>query len=358
MKRRLIVMLAIPVLLFSVLAGACAPTPQPAVTPAPAKQYNWKLYLSLGRMLWPELQWPENAEKIKKATNGALNIEVFFYGEHPYKYTDMLEAVRDRDAEMVKCSAGYCSAMEPRLAVFDLPALMPQGEWEYFFTVYDSMDNYFQEIWYDWNAREIISDCWPDQTISANVYIDSFNSLKDKEIRIWQPNQGPLIEMLGGIPVTMAFDDVYPALQAGQLDGVLTAAGAQVTAKFVEQLRYLNLVSIHYGVTSIVVNKDALAELDDATRDAFLNWMYEYEPYYRFGNMADNALQLAVAPIKYGSIIQAPPPDFWEEVRGRCFDAIWKPWIDRAGPMGADAFNEIAKRLISDGYTVPNYTPY
>ena len=48
--------------------------------------------------------------------------------------------------------------------------------------------------------------------------------------------------------------------------------------------------------------------------------------------------------------------DFREEIVAGSYEAIWKPWIDRAGPEGAEAFNEVAKVIIAKGYEVPGYT--
>ncbi len=52
------------------------------------------------------------------------------------------------------------------------------------------------------------------------------------------------------------------------------------------------------------------------------------------------------------------PAAFREEIRNHSYEAIWKPWIERVGPKGAEAFNEVAKIMIDMGYTVPGYTPY
>ncbi len=49
---------------------------------------------------------------------------------------------------------------------------------------------------------------------------------------------------------------------------------------------------------------------------------------------------------------------FRQEIRAESYEWIWSYWIERAGDVGHDVFNELAKVIITKGYDVPGYTPY
>jgi TRAP-type C4-dicarboxylate transport system substrate-binding protein len=109
---------------------------------------------------------------------------------------------------------------------------------------------------------------------------------------------------------------------------------------------------------TLQVNKDALAELPPDVRNAFLGVMESYrnEAYYAYYNEIGPAIMSGVYEFEF--TLKAVPQPMLEEMRGRAYEAIWKPWVERMGPAGAEAFNEVAKALIAGGYTVPGYTPY
>jgi len=107
----------------------------------------------------------------------------------------------------------------------------------------------------------------------------------------------------------------------------------------------------------LLANKDALAELPADVREALLNVLENHRHdgyYYRYDRIGPSMMS---AMYNCGVTLKAVPKPMLEEMRERAYEGIWKPWIDRMGPAGAEAFAGVAETLINAGYTVPGYTP-
>jgi len=104
------------------------------------------------------------------------------------------------------------------------------------------------------------------------------------------------------------------------------------------------------------VNKDAWAELPAELQDTITSYVESRRDWFETGNIKMDGLAIQLALANDNVTFRPVPPDFRQEIVERSYEGIWKPWIDRAGPEGAEAFNEIAKIIIAKGYEVPGYT--
>jgi len=112
-----------------------------------------------------------------------------------------------------------------------------------------------------------------------------------------------------------------------------------------------------FGTNNYIVNKDALAALPEDVREILLELMAQKDQSFRTATVLKDGLALQEAFLKDNVKAHGISKEFFNAVREKSYEAIWKPWIERSGPEGAAAFDEVAKLIIELGYEVPGYTP-
>lgn len=312
--------------------------------------YEWKLFTPYTYTLWPTRQFPAMIEAIAEATGGALQIEIFIAGEHPYKHADMLKVVNDRDAEMSEVLGGYVAGVEPPLAVFDVPMIMPP-DISLAMELYRALKEELVDSVLDtWNATEVLTYWWPHQRLHTKSAAVTANSLAGQKIRAWSKYLIPWVGLLGGIGVEVAWAEVPTALATGVVEGGITNSGAAYDAGWYDYVKYMNLWEMAFGAAFVTVNKDALAELDEATRTAFLATLDEWEDYLVEGTILDADAKVLLAAKDFGATIVAPAKDFRAEIVAASDAAIWQVWAADGGPKGAAALATIKGKLAELGY--------
>jgi len=309
---------------------------------------------------WDTLNWPELAAAVENATGGRLKIKVFVPGEHPYKGSDLPKAIKDGEAEIVNIAGGYVSAVEPRLAVLDQPMLCPGGDFKTWREVFAILsETYFKDVWADWNCQLLIPHHWGGQQIYLDEgFVENWDSLKGKSLRTWSVETANLIRLLNGTALAIDWSEVYTSLQTGLIEGLVTSFFAAYNTRLTEVCKNINMITMQYATTPYVVNLDALAELPPDVKNTLFEVMEARWDSFEAGTVGADGLALQEAFLTDNIKAHAVPPAFREEITSKAYEGIWKPWMDRVGPEGADAFNEVAKILIDKGFEVPGYTPH
>ncbi|MFC1955865.1 TRAP transporter substrate-binding protein DctP [Chloroflexota bacterium] len=309
-----------------------APTPKPA--PAPTKVYNWKLFDSYTTKDYLHRQMSLIIDTIENETNGSLKIELFAKGEHPFETGDMLKAVQNRDAEVVVAHSPYLVGVEPILALYSLPMFWPSTRLDDIDTIYSATrDDVVQPILDTWNAELLTYAVWPPVNLHAKVPVTSFDSLKGQRIRGMSPEDVELANVMGGIGVAVAWSECPTAMATGVIDGILTSSGPMYDTGMFEYVKFSTLFESSMNITNYLVNRDALAGLDAATRNAFLKVWEDFGPTLSEGNLSDSAKKVAWAAIDYGVTIVAPTSQFRKEVSEEAAVKIWQPWAQKTGAL-------------------------
>jgi TRAP-type C4-dicarboxylate transport system substrate-binding protein len=270
-------------------------------------------------------------------------------------------AIRDRECEVTGVPGAYIGGTEPRLAVLDIPMLTPAGDQDLYREIYRELrETYFKEIWAEWNIRELASSFWGAQQIWLKPevgFLENWDSLNGVRIRSYGAELPDLFTLLGAIPVPIAFGEVYTSLATGLVDGLITSVDGGYQMGFFEITKNMSMIFALPAFTCpYAVNLDAWNELPADLQDTITNYVEERREWYETGLFMVDGLAIQLALIKHTVTFKPVPPDFRQEIVEASYEAIWKPWLDRAGPEGAEAFNEVAKIIIAKGYEVPGYT--
>ncbi len=346
--------------------SATTPTTPTTPTTVTTPTYRWDFYSPYdaspaGAMWW----WVnEMAADLKELTNGQFELTVYIQGEHPYAIFDMLKCISDIHPQIVDIPFAQVTGEDPRLGVSDLPMLFPTDT-NKFYELLDTVlfPDYFTPILendYGYTPGQIFS--WLPQRIGLkDRFVENWDSLQGQKVRIWNPQLADLITLLGGLPQSISWGEVYTSLQTGLVDGVITNSGGMYTSKFFEILKNVTVAEVQLGGYAYCVSTEALAELPDDIADIVMTYIKSREADIRAGMMKNHNAYTLASITEYGVKLQSWSPEFVTDLRSKCYEAVWKPWIERSGGAqseGGQAFNSVAKILIAAGNTVPGYTPY
>jgi len=306
-----------------------------------AKVYNWRFFVSYPPAMFPIM--PSYPEMIRKATNGQLDIKLFFFGEHPYKGSEIMTAIRDKRCQMGEIEAAYYAGSEPVLSLTGGPLLATTEQ--IMFKMHEALlqAGILDSIYKKYNMFEVSYWTWWGPSISCvDTLVTGMDSLKGKKIRVPTKQYADMISWLGGTPVTISWGEVYTALQRGVMDGATGALCAQRDSKWPEVCKYYTRWAQVFGVDRVGVNKDAFEELPADVQKAFLKVTKEFEKMQRERIQRDDALATIDVMHRNGVTVTAMPPKVMEELKKRT-PSYLKEWAERVGKGLPEAVSVINK---------------
>lgn len=107
------------------------------------------------------------------------------------------------------------------------------------------------------------------QMLFCRKPIATLTDIKGLKVRTNGPSATDLIKALGGQPVSLAFGEVYTALERGTVDCGITGAGSGNGVKWPEVSTHLYTLSLSWSTSGYFVNLAWWNKLDAATRSQF-----------------------------------------------------------------------------------------
>jgi C4-dicarboxylate-binding protein DctP len=212
------------------------------------------------------------AERFKKLaeerTHGKVRVDI-----HPnsqlYKDKEELEALQLGSVQMLAPSISKFGPFGVKeFEVFDLPFVMPDTE--SFLKVANS--EFGKAMLKKLETRGVRGLAYWDagsRVITANRPIHGLADYKGLRIRI---NSSKVIDAemraIGVLPQTLAFSEVYQALQTGVVDGADTVLTNVLTQKFYEVQKHVSLLHHSHQAYAVVVNQKFWDGLPKDIRDA------------------------------------------------------------------------------------------
>lgn len=237
---------------------------------ASAKTFNWKMVTS----------WPPNlpglgsgatnlAKRIEKASGGRLKIRVYAAGEL-VPALEVFNAVSQGTAEIGHAGAYYWKAkVEAAQLLTTVPFGLNAAEMNAWLYYGDGL-KLWQELYAPFNLVP-----FPAGNTGAqmggwfNREINSVDDLKDLKMRI--PGMGgEALRRAGGLPVTLAGDQLFTALQTGSIDATeWVGPYNDVTFGFPRIARYYYYPGWHEPGPTLeaMINAEAWAELPEDLKE-------------------------------------------------------------------------------------------
>lgn len=208
-------------------------------------------------------------EALKKEPGGAFDVQFRTMDEVGLRGFDAMRMLKLGVFDVMAVQLGYVSGDEPFVLGLDLPGVAAD------LTTAQKVVNAYRERFSrltqeKYNAYTVALWPFPGQVFFCRGEIGGLSDLKGKKVRSFSPSMGQLIEHLGGVPVSLAFSEVYPSLQRGVADCGITATLSGNTSKWFEVTNHLYPLSIGWGIQAHMANKDFIDRLAPDARAALL----------------------------------------------------------------------------------------
>ncbi len=205
-------------------------------------------------------------ERLNAAAN--VRIERSEFQTLGMNMADALRLVRAGTFDVVSTQVGLAARDDPFLEGIDLIGVSTdmaelRGAVNAFRDVFD------QRIQQRFGAKVLA--IWPfgPQVFFCNQPIRTLDDLRGLRVRSFTASMSALLERLGATPVTLAFPEVYPALQRGVAACGLTSPTSANTGKWPEVTTHLLPLSVSGSVQAHLVNLAWWNRLTPAQREAF-----------------------------------------------------------------------------------------
>lgn len=209
---------------------------------------------------------------LKEVSGGRFDVDIFSDAQLGGERA-MMEGMQIGMVDMAIITNNYYSSFAPRFMLFDLPFLFndyaaaraaldnktitdPMTK-----ELYDKFGVKFLD-WGDSGFRYVVNNIRPINTVA---------DLKGIKIRLPEnPLYVETFKALGANPTTMAFSEVFTAVQQKTVDGLEITASAINTANFYEICSYLSLTKHFYSPIAINISRSIWDGLSNEEQGWFL----------------------------------------------------------------------------------------
>ena len=352
--------------------GTATPTPTATATPKPTPtlaspspapeevfELRWTADLTLASQPFHGF-W---LDAIEEASGGRIEITTFEQGEHPYKFGDMFQVTRDGLTDIGMTMAAYTASVEPIMALFDMPfmfegyrtmlPLLADPDYADLTgpTFFDPLDR--------WNQIPLTYTTYVGYEIAFNTgFYTGPDVLAGQRIRSYSKQMDQMIEVMGGIPVSVSWGDVYSSLQRGIVDGWVTNLAAPYDNKFFELGgKYVTYTDHIVGLFWNAINKDAFnnlpTDLQDIINEVSEEHIGEFVEYQIFQWDRPSAIKaMREYGVKVGYIDPSLRADLREDMK-----PIWDGWTAEVGGNAA-ALVDKADDYYQEWLTSDDYYTY
>jgi len=158
----------------------------------------------------------------------------------------------------------------------------------------------------------------------SKVPIDDLSDLGGLKVRCWNDSTARIITGMGGVPVIMSSDEIYVAMQRGVVDAAIGGASAFINVSLHEQAKYLYLINLAPGFSTVTYNVKAFDALDAEYQKALTDeWANLRQEFIEAQPIADKATIDTLA--KNGVEIIEPDPAQMAKVVEQ-LKPIWNDW--------------------------------
>ncbi|AYY12598.1 TRAP transporter substrate-binding protein [Actinobacteria bacterium YIM 96077] len=279
---------------------------------------------------------------LDECTNGQLTVQLF-PDSQVGDDLEMMDGLRSGTLEMTFPSTSPAVAFVPELGVFDLPFLMPDVEAAD--RVLDS--ELGQQLLDEFDGTGMKALAWAEngfrQVTNSVRPIESPEDVEGLDLRVMENEiQTTIWEALGANPTTMAFGEVFSAMEQGVVDGQENPWVTNLTSNFWEVQEYGSQTRHVYTPFIMMIGEEFFDELDpayqqliqeaaDATRDYQRTISREMDEWAR-GQFEEN-----------GPEVNVLDEDQIEEFR-QATEEVYDQWAPELGEEFVDEVRTLARQ--------------
>jgi TRAP-type C4-dicarboxylate transport system substrate-binding protein len=218
------------------------------------------------------------AEEVKKATGGAVEIDVKSGGQLGFKGPEHLRAVRDGLVPMADILDVQQIGDEPLMGVPGIPFLA--GSPDELKVLMKHLRPEYEKIAARNNQTVLYVVPWPNQYLHLKVKAETVDALKGIKIRTADKNAQEMWNTVGMAAVVIPWGETIPALSSGAVSGVSTSAVSGVDGKFWEFLKFFHATNHQWSSQLVTINNDAWKKISPANQKAITDLARQLEPEF------------------------------------------------------------------------------
>ncbi|HEX4365787.1 MAG TPA: TRAP transporter substrate-binding protein [Rhodopila sp.] len=309
----------------TLLAGAALPLFAINTNSARAATFSLKLANNSPVTHPQSVRQQEAADRIKKATNGAVDIQVFPNNQLGSD-TDMLSQLRSGAIDFFTLSGLILSTLVPAASINGIGFAFKDYD-----TVWKAMDGKLgayvrSEI--DKRGLTAMDKMWDNgfrQITSSTHPIKVPADLKGFKIRVpVSPLWTSMFQALGASPISINFSEVYSALQTKIAEGQENPLSLIEIAKLYEVQKYVSMTSHMWDGFWMLANKRSFATLPAATQAIVARELNKSALDERADIAKLNGSVAADLKTKGLTFVEVDKPAFRQALKTAGFYAEWK----------------------------------
>jgi TRAP-type C4-dicarboxylate transport system substrate-binding protein len=298
-------------------AGIGAVIAAPAIAPGIARaQAPLKLPLAT---VWPDANFHvincrRFADEVKKATGGAIEIDVKSGGQLGFKGPECMRAVRDGLVPIADFLDTQQVGDEPFMGIEATPFLA--GSREELAILHKYIRPEYEKIAAKYNQKILYIVPWPNQYLHLKVKADTIDQLKGIKIRTADKGAQDIWASCGMAPIVMPWGELLPALSSGAVSGVSTSAVSGVDGKFWEFLKFFHATNQQWSSDFVTINLDTWKKIKPEHQAAISALGKKLEPEFWDAAFAADK-DCSKKMVDGGMTLVTPTPAMMDELRKR-----------------------------------------
>lgn len=246
------------------------------------------------------------AAEVKKATGGAVDIDVKSGGQLGFTGAESLRAVRDGLVPLAEYLNVQQVGDEPFLGIDGLPFLASSaGELR---VLQKHIRPGYDQVAAANNQTILYVVPWPSQYLHLKARAEAADALKGIKIRVADKNTQETLAAIGMAPVVIPWAETRQVLASGAVSGVSTSALSGVDGKLWEFLRFFHATNHQWSAEIVAINNDAFRKISADHRKAIADVARKLEPEFwdsAFQQDKDSAAKLVEAGMTRVAISEA-----------------------------------------------------
>lgn len=218
------------------------------------------------------------ADEVKKATSGAVDIDVKSGGQLGFKGPECLRAVRDGLVPIADYLNVQQVGDEPFLGIDGIPFLA--GSPDELKVLQKHLRPEYEKIAARNNQTILYVVPWPNQYLHLKVKAEGVEALKGIKIRVADKNSQEMWVTVGMSAVLIPWGETIAALSSGAVSGVSTSAVSGVDGKFWEFLKFFHATNHQWSSEIVAINNDAWKKISPEHQKAIVDLSRKLEPEF------------------------------------------------------------------------------
>jgi len=295
-----------------------------------------------------------------KATNGRVEVTLAAWPERNVNGPEVLRLVRSGQVDIAAAPLTTVSGDVPMLDGLDLAGMNPDIKQAR--RVADAMVPVANKELEKLGIKLVATYPFSGQMLFCRKPIASLADLKGLKVRTNGPSAADLVKALGGQPVSLAFGEVYTALERGTVDCGITGSGSGNSVKWPEVTTHLYTMSLSWSTAGYFVNLAWWNKLDPTVRGEFeKTFAAIQDAQWQLGlDATDDGIACNVGRAegcKLATLVKKP----MVEVKAQAGEAdlvkkdlagtVLPSWVKRCGDRCGVVYNEVIAPITGIQYT-------